>query len=97
MKIWRTKALLFLIVLSVVISAGCQEKKSGATETKGNGAYETLKLRYEGSVGSVTYPELAEDLGYLGPIKLEWIGNQTSGACLYSKCGDRSNRLWRCV
>ncbi|QIZ05535.1 ABC transporter substrate-binding protein [Priestia megaterium] len=79
MKIWRTKALLFLIVLSVVISAGCQEKKTGATGTKGNGTYETLKLRYEGSVGSVTYPELAEDLGYLGPIKLEWIGNQTSG------------------
>ncbi|MFP5108848.1 ABC transporter substrate-binding protein [Neobacillus sp. C211] len=79
MKIWRTKALLFLIVLSVVISAGCQEKKTGATGKKGNGTYETLKLRYEGSVGSVTYPELAEDLGYLDPIKLEWIGNQTSG------------------
>ncbi|TWD93455.1 ABC-type nitrate/sulfonate/bicarbonate transport system substrate-binding protein [Neobacillus bataviensis] len=79
MKFWIRNVLFLLVVLSIVISAGCQEKKTGATGTKGNGAYETLKLRYEGSVGSVTYPELAEDLGYLDPIKLEWIGNQTSG------------------
>ncbi|MED4229062.1 ABC transporter substrate-binding protein [Neobacillus cucumis] len=79
MKFWRRKVLLLFVVLSIVVSAGCQEKKTEATGTKGNGAYETLKLRYEGSVGSVTYPELAEDLGYLDPIKLDWIGNQTSG------------------
>ncbi|MBM7651384.1 ABC transporter substrate-binding protein [Neobacillus cucumis] len=79
MKFWKRKVLLLLVVLSIVVSAGCQERKTEATGTKGNGAYETLKLRYEGSVGSVTYPELAEDLGYLGPIKLDWIGNQTSG------------------
>lgn len=79
MKSWRTKALLLLVVLTVVLSAGCQEKKTEATGAKGDGGYETLKIRYEGSVGSVIYPELAEDLGYLGPIKLEWIGNQTSG------------------
>jgi ABC-type nitrate/sulfonate/bicarbonate transport system substrate-binding protein len=79
MKIWRTKALLVLVVLSVVISAGCQVKKTGATGAKGDGEFETQKIRYEGSVGTVTFPELAEDLGYLSPIKLEWIGNQTSG------------------
>lgn len=79
MKSWKAKSLLLLVVLSVLISAGCQEKKAGTTEAKGNGVYETLKIRYEGSVGTVLYPELAEDLGYLDPIKLEWVGNQTSG------------------
>ncbi|MDP4104586.1 MAG: ABC transporter substrate-binding protein [Bacillota bacterium] len=79
MKSWKTKVLLLLVVLSVLISAGCQEKTTGAKAAKGDGGYETLKIRYEGSAGSVLYPELAEDLGYLGPIKLEWIGNQTSG------------------
>src|SRR3954453_15215865 len=79
MKFWRRNVLFMLVVLSIVISAGCQEKKTGATGAKEKGGYETLKIKYEGSVGSVIYPELAEDLGYLGPIKLEWIGNQTSG------------------
>ncbi|WP_160723274.1 ABC transporter substrate-binding protein [Bacillus sp. USDA818B3_A] len=79
MRNWKGKVLLLLVVLSIVISAGCQEKKTGAAGTKEDGGYETLKIRYEGSVGSVIYPELAEDLGYLGPIKLDWIGNQTSG------------------
>ncbi|HSV78924.1 MAG TPA: ABC transporter substrate-binding protein [Ramlibacter sp.] len=40
---------------------------------------EKTELRYQGSVGQVTYPELAEDLGYLAPVKLKWIGNTISG------------------
>lgn len=78
MRKWRTKVFFLFIVLTVVLSAGCQEKTTGAS-AKGKGGYETLKLRYEGAAGTVLFPELAQDLGYLGPIKLEWIGNQTSG------------------
>jgi len=37
------------------------------------------ELRYQGWVGQVTFPELAEDLGYLAPVKLKWIGNTISG------------------
>jgi ABC-type nitrate/sulfonate/bicarbonate transport system substrate-binding protein len=37
------------------------------------------ELRYQGSVGQVTLPELAADLGYLGEVKLKWIGNTISG------------------
>nr|BFE78563.1 ABC transporter substrate-binding protein [Planobispora longispora] len=37
------------------------------------------ELRYQGSVGAVTFPELAQELGYLGDIKLKWIGNTISG------------------
>jgi ABC-type nitrate/sulfonate/bicarbonate transport system substrate-binding protein len=39
----------------------------------------TKTLRYQGNAGQVTLPELAADLGYLGDVKLEWVGNTTSG------------------
>lgn len=70
----------FLILLSMLIVmifiSGCGKKTSS---TSGANQYETLELRYQGSVNNVTFPELAEDLGYLAPIKLKWIGNTTSG------------------
>jgi ABC-type nitrate/sulfonate/bicarbonate transport system substrate-binding protein len=37
------------------------------------------ELRYQGSANTVLLPELAEDLGYLGNIKLKWVGNTISG------------------
>ncbi|NUR87685.1 MAG: ABC transporter substrate-binding protein, partial [Nonomuraea sp.] len=40
---------------------------------------EVRELRYQGSAGTVTFPELAEDLGYLKPLTLKWIGNTISG------------------
>ncbi|MGF6743872.1 ABC-type nitrate/sulfonate/bicarbonate transport system substrate-binding protein [Paraburkholderia atlantica] len=40
---------------------------------------EKLELRYQGWASKVLYPELAEDLGYLAPIKLKWVGNTISG------------------
>ncbi|KAB1930799.1 ABC transporter substrate-binding protein [Micromonospora sp. ALFpr18c] len=43
------------------------------------GAGQATELRYQGSVGQVTLPELAADLGYLGDVKLKWIGNVTGG------------------
>ncbi|WP_240506422.1 ABC transporter substrate-binding protein [Thermoactinospora rubra] len=54
---------------------------SGAVScgTAQGAASETQVLRYQGSVGAVTLPELAEDLGYLAPVKLKWIGNTISG------------------
>ncbi|MEU4335477.1 ABC transporter substrate-binding protein [Micromonospora lupini] len=42
-------------------------------------AGQTTELRYQGSVGQVTLPELAADLGYLGDVRLTWIGNVTGG------------------
>jgi ABC-type nitrate/sulfonate/bicarbonate transport system substrate-binding protein len=42
-------------------------------------APEKLELRYQGWASKVLYPELAEDLGYLAPIKLKWVGNTISG------------------
>ncbi|WP_430000194.1 ABC transporter substrate-binding protein [Metabacillus fastidiosus] len=73
---WGRTGILFIAILLLIVSVGCQEKEK---VVGGEGKYETLILKYEGSVGTVTYPELAQDLGYLDPIKLEWIGNTTSG------------------
>ncbi|TPF16983.1 ABC transporter substrate-binding protein [Priestia megaterium] len=67
--------LIFIITAAAVLS-GCGKQTSNAASS---GKYETLELRYQGAVNSVTYPELAQDLGYLDPIKLKWIGNTTSG------------------
>ncbi len=40
---------------------------------------ETKVIRYQGWSGQVLLPELAADLGLLGDVRLEWIGNTTSG------------------
>jgi len=37
------------------------------------------ELRYLGSFGTVNYAELAEDLGYLTPLRLKWMGNVLGG------------------
>jgi ABC-type nitrate/sulfonate/bicarbonate transport system substrate-binding protein len=40
---------------------------------------EKTEIRYQGWASQVTFPELAEDLGYLAPLKLKWVGNTISG------------------
>ncbi|WP_371497083.1 ABC transporter substrate-binding protein [Kitasatospora sp. NBC_00374] len=57
-----------------VAAAAC-----GRADASGGGGNETKKIRYQGWAGQVTLPELAEDLGYLGDVKLEWVGNTISG------------------
>ena len=44
-----------------------------------HGELETLELRCEGSANVVSLPELAEDLGFLAPIKLKYMGNNSTG------------------
>jgi len=60
-------------VVALAALSGCGSASSAA------GGKEATELRYQGSVGAVTLPELAEDLGYLGDVKLKWIGNTISG------------------
>ncbi|WP_245288202.1 ABC transporter substrate-binding protein [Bradyrhizobium sp. Ec3.3] len=40
---------------------------------------EKTEVRYQGWAGQVTFVELADDLGYLAPLKLKWVGNTISG------------------
>ncbi len=68
----RRRAAALILLLATV---GC----SRASATKHPDGYETLSLRHEGSAGVVSLPELAEDLGYLAPIKLEYVGNNSTG------------------
>ncbi|GAA2751968.1 MULTISPECIES: ABC transporter substrate-binding protein [Kitasatospora] len=65
----------FLSLAAVgVAAAAC-----GQATASGGGGGETRKLRYQGWAGQVILPELAEDLGYFGDVKLEWVGNTISG------------------
>jgi ABC-type nitrate/sulfonate/bicarbonate transport system substrate-binding protein len=61
------------LVLLAAGLAGCGTP-SGASPGR-----QVTELRYQGSVGAVTLPELAADLGYLGNVTLKWIGNTISG------------------
>jgi len=72
-------ALTVFLLLALLLPAGCSKKQAKAAGgEKGNGL-EVSELRYQGVTGGVKYPELAEDLGYLHPLKLKWIGNTISG------------------
>lgn len=42
-------------------------------------ALDKTEIRYQGWAGQVTLPEIAEDLGYLAPLKLKYVGNTISG------------------
>src|SRR5689334_7278591 len=42
-------------------------------------ALDVSEIRYQGSVGAVTWIELADHLGYLAPLKPKWVGNTISG------------------
>jgi ABC-type nitrate/sulfonate/bicarbonate transport system substrate-binding protein len=72
MRNTRTRLAALAAVAAMVAAAlsGCGGASGGA---------EVTELRYQGSVGAVTLPELAADLGYLGNLKLKWIGNTISG------------------
>ncbi|GAT67689.1 ABC transporter substrate-binding protein [Planomonospora sphaerica] len=65
------------VLLSVLLT-GSLTACSAASGATGNGG-EVTEIRYQGWVGQVTYPELAESLGYLGDLKLKWVGNTISG------------------
>ncbi|MGV9245203.1 ABC transporter substrate-binding protein [Streptomyces sp. NPDC003710] len=66
----------FLSLLGLsAVAVSCGTTTTEATSGQGR----TKTLRYQGWAGQVTLPELAEDLGYLGDVKLKWIGNTISG------------------
>ncbi|WP_404955327.1 ABC transporter substrate-binding protein [Streptomyces sp. 147326] len=72
----RTSRRQFLTLLGISAAAvSC----GTATANGGGSGSQVTSLKYQGSVGAVTLPELAADLGYLGDLKLEWVGNTISG------------------
>jgi ABC-type nitrate/sulfonate/bicarbonate transport system substrate-binding protein len=69
----------WLSMASTLMLAACSDKPARAAEARHPDGYETLELRYQGTTSQVTYAEIAEDLGYLEPIKLKYVGNTISG------------------
>ncbi|GGS99902.1 MULTISPECIES: ABC transporter substrate-binding protein [Streptomyces] len=68
----------FLALLGISAAAvGCGTATAGGGARRPAGQVTTLK--YQGSAGAVTLPELAADLGLLGGLRLEWVGNTISG------------------
>jgi ABC-type nitrate/sulfonate/bicarbonate transport system substrate-binding protein len=65
----------FILIIGLIgsVLAGCSNGKTSA-----NGEEDKV-LQYQSSPGGVVFPELAEDLGYLGDLKLDNIGINTGG------------------
>ncbi|MCV7431175.1 ABC transporter substrate-binding protein [Mycolicibacterium bacteremicum] len=62
------------VALSALLAAACGASSDTASTADGK----TI-IRYQGWASQVTFPELAENLGYFEKIKLNWVGNTTSG------------------
>lgn len=69
----RTLATALAAVVALCLAA-CGSSDQGAQNADGK-----TVLRYQGSTGEVKMPELAEALGYFEKVKLEWVGDTTSG------------------
>jgi ABC-type nitrate/sulfonate/bicarbonate transport system substrate-binding protein len=76
----RSGALLCSAVLvsALTLLCSCSRRDTRAEQAPG-AAFETLELRYQGNNGTVAPVELAEDLGYLEPIRLHFVGSTVSG------------------
>lgn len=72
---FRRRLLLLGLALAVT---GCSRREREPAPSV-PGGYETLELRYQGNNGTVTPAELAEDLGYLAPVRLHFVGSTVSG------------------
>lgn len=69
----RGRILAWLCVLLLGCSACSRARSAEPTDD------EAITLRYQGGTGVVWFPELAEDLGYLAPMRLQFIGSTISG------------------
>ncbi|MGW0043538.1 ABC transporter substrate-binding protein [Rhodococcus sp. NPDC003348] len=72
-RLARTLAAAAALLTVTGLAAGCS---SSDTATTADGR---TVLRYEGTTGQVTFPELAADLGYFDTVELNWVGDTTSG------------------
>lgn len=68
-----------LCLLSLLVLFACSRDDAASAGARAATGLERLVLRYQGFTGMVSYHELAEDLGYLAPLRLEYVGNTISG------------------
>ncbi|MFD1810921.1 ABC transporter substrate-binding protein [Rhodococcus gannanensis] len=72
----RTTVGVAMLIALALTSTACGSSSGDAAQVSSDGK---TVLRYEGSASTVTYPELAEDLGYFDTVTLNWLGDNTSG------------------
>ncbi|MDJ0395078.1 ABC transporter substrate-binding protein [Rhodococcus sp. G-MC3] len=70
----RVVALITTLVACTAVLTACAG--SSDAEKTADGA---TVFRYQGSASQVTFPELADDLGYFDKVALDWVGDTTSG------------------
>ena len=61
-----------------MLLVGCSRSRAAESRSDPSGL-ELTELRHEPYTGMVSFPELAEELGYLAPIKLKYMGSTISG------------------
>ena len=79
MLVYRYHRWVVSLLLALGFVSGCQQKEPGGGGSGADSDLSRAVLRYQGFAGQVTFPELAEDLGYLAPMRLEYVGNTISG------------------
>jgi len=62
-------------LILLLLTAACSAERKSAPVA----GYEVTELRYLSSLGNVTFAELGEELGYLAPLKLKWVGTVLGG------------------
>jgi ABC-type nitrate/sulfonate/bicarbonate transport system substrate-binding protein len=75
----RASALRLGALLLLLLCANACKRSDAAAAKPATTGLEQQELRYQGFTGQVMYPELAEDLGLLAPLKLNYVGNTISG------------------
>ena len=71
-KTWQKALVAVLVSGSVVLGCTTQQVDQQAANS-------TPTLRYQSYPGLVSLPELAEDLGYFGELKLDYVGTVQGG------------------
>ncbi|WP_427015361.1 ABC transporter substrate-binding protein [Pseudarthrobacter sp. P1] len=64
------------VVITLAVSACGGPATAGGGASPGN---QVKVVRYQGSANNVSLLEVAQDLGYLGDVKLKWVGTTISG------------------
>lgn len=70
----KVVALITALVAGSAVITGC----SGSSDAEKTADGKTV-FRYQGSASQVTFPELADNLGYFDKVSLNWVGDTTSG------------------
>jgi len=78
-KIKKLAPIFLTAALASSILVGCSSDDKKTTTTKEGKAKEDTVLQFQGAPGAVSFPELAEELGYLGDVTLDNIGAGSGG------------------